>query len=123
MKCSTLAMTMTLAMLLAGTSATQTQTPAPSAPSVTQTNLGNDANGNALRRALKTGHMSNYDESKVAPYSLPDPLVLANGTRVSNAGTWKRERRPELLKLYDANIYGRVPSNAPKVTWEVAETD
>src|SRR5215831_16304733 len=101
MKCSTLAMTMTLAMLLAGTSATQTQTPAPSAPSVTQTNLGNDANGNALRRALKTGHMSNYDESKVAPYSLPDPLVLANGKAVRNADSWTKQRRPQLIKLYE----------------------
>ena len=30
-----------------------------------QTNLGSDANGNPLRRAIKTGHVSNYDEAKV----------------------------------------------------------
>ena len=45
-----------------------------------QTNLGSDANGNPLRRAIKTGHVSNYDESKVKPYTLPDPLVFADGT-------------------------------------------
>ena len=40
------------------------------------TNLGSDANGNPMRRALKTGHVSNYDETKVPPYTLPDPLVF-----------------------------------------------
>jgi hypothetical protein len=43
-------------------------------PSSNPTNLGSDANGNPLRKALKTGHISNYDESKVGPYTLPDPL-------------------------------------------------
>ena len=57
------------------------------APAASATNLGSDANGNPLRRALKTGHVSNYDESKVAPFTLPDPLVLANGKPV-------RDRRP-----------------------------
>ena len=49
------------------------------------TNLGKDANGNSLRVAAKTGHVSNYDESKVKPYTLPDPLVFAGGGRVENA--------------------------------------
>ena len=111
---------MALAML--ATRPSMVQTPAP-APAANQTNLGNDANGNPLRRALKTGHVSNYDESKVPPYTLPDPLVMASGTRVTSANMWKRQRRPELLRAYEAHIYGRVPANAPKITWEVAETD
>src|SRR5215510_89441 len=86
-------------------------------------NLGNDANGYPLRKAFKTGHISNYDESKVAPYSLPDPLVLSNGRSVRNVYTWAKQRRPELIKLYETEIYGRVPANAPKVTWEVGEVD
>ena len=65
------------------------------------TNLGADANGNPLRRATKTGHVSNYDESKVRPYTLPDPLVLANGTRVRGAATWRKQRRPEILRRYE----------------------
>src|SRR5258706_11133392 len=60
------------------------------------TNLGNDANGNPRRLAVKTGHISNYDETKVPPYTLPDPLVLAGGKRVNDANTWQRERRPEI---------------------------
>ena len=38
---------------------------APSSPGGRSTNLGADANGNPLRLALKTGHVSNYDEAKV----------------------------------------------------------
>jgi hypothetical protein len=119
MKRTFLLVTIALAMSFVRTSTMQTPAPAPA----NQTNLGNDANGNPLRRALKTGHVSNYDESKVAPYKLPDPLVMANGKRVSSASAWKRDRRPELLRLYAENIYGKVPANAPKITWEVAETD
>jgi hypothetical protein len=87
------------------------------------TNLGNDPNGNPLRKALATGHISNYDEAKVAPYTLPDPLVLANGRPVRDRNTWTRQRRNEIIRLYEDEIYGRVPANAPKVRWEVTETD
>ena len=92
---------------------------APANPS----NLGSDANGNPLRRALKTGHVSNYDEAKVPAYTLPDPLVMANGARVTDAAAWRTRRRPEILKMYATEIYGRIPANTPKMTWEVTETD
>jgi hypothetical protein len=85
-------------------------------------NLGSDANGNPLRRALKTGHVSNYDEAKVPPYTLPDPLVTSDGRPVRSAAVW-RARRAELVRLYETEIYGRIPASAPKVTWKVAETD
>lgn len=93
--------------------------PAPAQP----TNLGSDANGNPLRRALKTGHVSNYDEGKVGSYTLPDPLIFANGKPVRDRQTWIRQRRPEILRVYESEIFGRVPKTAPKVTWEVTETN
>ena len=67
--------------------------------------------------------MSNYDEKKVPSYTLPDPLVMASGERVDSAEKWFKDRRPEILKFYQTEIYGRVPANAPRVTWEVTETD
>ena len=81
-----------------------------------------DANGNTLRRAEKTGHVTNYDESKVGRYSLPDPLILSNGKPVRDAAAWKTLRRPELIHLYETEIYGRFPPSAPKVEWRVVET-
>jgi len=102
----------------------QQQAPqAPRAPQAPTTNLGADANGNPRRLAVKTGHVSNYDETKVPPYTLPDPLVLANGTPVRDGETWRRVRRPEILRLYEAEIFGRIPASAPRVTWRVIETD
>jgi (4-O-methyl)-D-glucuronate---lignin esterase len=108
----------TLLLLLVVAGAVDTQSPA--APNAT--NLGSDANGNPLRRALKTGHVSNYDEARVAPYTLPDPLVTASGRRVRSVAEWKA-RRAEIVKWYETEIYGRVPANAPKVAWQISETD
>jgi hypothetical protein len=81
-----------------------------------------DAKGNPLRRA-PTGHVSNYDEAKVGTYTLPDPLVLQNGQPVRTVDQWFKQRRPETIKLYETEIYGRVPGHAPKVAFTVAETD
>lgn len=80
-----------------------------------------DARGNPLRQA-PGGHVSNYDEARVGGYTLPDPLVLQNGQPVRDADTWHRLRRPELLKLYESEIYGRVPAGAPKLEFELTST-
>jgi hypothetical protein len=52
---------------------------------------------------------ANYDESKVPAYLLHDPLVMADGTLVKTERQWKKERRPEILKLFETNVYGRTP--------------
>src|SRR5262245_52643376 len=125
-----------VALLLATTPTGHTQAPAPRpgdpkppAPG-TRGNADNvpyigkrDPKGNPVRLARATGHVSNYTEEKVPAYTLPDPLVLASGRRVTSAEVWTKQRRPEILKLYQDEIYGRIPPNAPKVTWEVTETD
>jgi len=110
-------------VLLAGAQQPVAQQTAAQQPAPNPSNLGSDANGNPLRKALRTGHVSNYDEAKVAPYTLPDPLVMANGQRVTTAQTWRTKRRPEILKLYETEIYGHIPANTPKVAWEVVDTD
>lgn len=81
-----------------------------------------DANGNPLRRA-PTGHVSNYNETNVGTYKLPDPLVLLNGQSVTDSNTWSKLRRPELIKLYEDEVYGRVPNRAPKLKFELVGTD
>jgi hypothetical protein len=65
----------------------------------------------------------NYDESKANPYpNLPDPLTLNNGKKVKTAKAWWKQRRPEIVELFDREIYGRVPKDMPKVKWEVTGT-
>lgn len=71
----------------------------------------------------KSPNAANYDESKADVYpNLPDPLLLNEGKRVTTAKEWWSERRPEIVELFDREIYGRVPPNTPKVTWEVLST-
>ena len=60
--------------------------------------------------ACAQGFKANYDESLVPKYELPDPLVLLSGKRVTDVKTWKRLRRPEILKLFQDHVYGRAPA-------------
>jgi hypothetical protein len=63
----------------------------------------------------------NYDEALANPYpALPDPLVLNDGERVTDANTWWTKRRPEILELFEREIYGRTPAQTPAVTWQAA---
>ena len=73
-----------------------------------------DPNKNPVRLAKATGHVSNYDESKVANYILPDPLRMTDGTLVTTPEQWQ-QRRKEILEFYREEIYGHVPTNAPAV--------
>jgi len=68
-------------------------------------------------------YYQNTDESKANPHpNLPDPLTLKNGQKVTTAQMWWEQRRPEIVEDFDREIYGRVPKDVPKVTWEVTET-
>jgi hypothetical protein len=65
---------------------------------------------------------ANYDESKGNPFpELPAMLVLANGKPVKTARDWWTKRRPEIVELFDREVYGRVPANVPGVSWSVKE--
>src|SRR5580693_3706359 len=66
----------------------------------------------------KAPNHANNDESKANPFpNLPDPLTLNNGEKVTTAKMWWDERRPEIVEMYETEVYGRVPNNIPKVTW------
>ncbi len=61
-----------------------------------------------------------YDEEKVPEYTLPDPLVMLDGQKVTDVNTWKQKRRPEILKLFEEHVYGHTMIGRPeKMTWKV----
>lgn len=67
---------------------------------------------------------ANYDESLANPCpQLPDVLTLNNGKKVTSADMWWKLRRPELLKGFEQEMYGRIPDKTPKVTWTAKITD
>jgi hypothetical protein len=67
-------------------------------------------------------YYQNTNESKANPYPpLPDPLTLKDGAKVTTAEVWWNRRRPEIVEDFDREIYGRVPAEAPKVTWEITK--
>ena len=67
---------------------------------------------------------ANYDESKANPCPvLPDVLTLKNGKKVSSSETWWKMRRPEIVEDMEREVYGRLPKNLPKVTWETKYID
>jgi peptidoglycan/xylan/chitin deacetylase (PgdA/CDA1 family) len=71
----------------------------------------------------KSPNAANFDESKVSPnLSLPDPLVLKSGEKVTAADVWWKQRRPEIVEDFDRETYGRVPKDTPRVKWEVLTT-
>jgi (4-O-methyl)-D-glucuronate---lignin esterase len=66
---------------------------------------------------------ANYDEAKANPYpDWPDALTLKDGRKVTTAEMWWRERRPEIAEDFEREVYGRVPADVAKVTWQVTET-
>ena len=76
----------------------------------------------AMPRGATGASVDTYDESKATPYpTLPDPLVMKSGKKVTSAAMW-RARRAEILEDFEREVYGRRPKNTPKVTWEVKST-
>ena len=65
-------------------------------------------------------YAANYDESKANPYPvLPEILRTKAGKKVTTAKQWWDVRRPEIVKGFESEVYGRVPDNVPAVTWTV----
>jgi len=82
------------------------------------TSLRSGASGTAT-----APNAANYDESKAVIFpNLPALLITKGGQQVTSKKMWEKVRRPELVEEFDREIYGRVPSNTPKVQWVVVST-
>lgn len=65
------------------------------------------------------GFPVNYEEELVMEYILPDVLTLQNGKKVTNASTWCKKRRPELIKLFESYQFGKMPPRPADMTFYV----
>ena len=63
---------------------------------------------------------ANYDESKIAPYTLEDPLTFVDGRKVKTAADWA-ERRKEILGIFAKEMYGEEPPKPDVVITELQD--
>ena len=63
----------------------------------------------------------NYDESKIPAFKLPDVLTTLSGKQITSAEEWNNIRRPEILGLFEMEMYGRSPDKKIDVTFNVLE--
>ena len=70
-------------------------------------------------RSEVAGIPVNYDEARVGTYTLPDPLKLVSGKPVGDVKTWYQKRRPEIVRLFEENQFGRSPGRPPGMSFEV----
>ncbi len=67
--------------------------------------------------------LMNLDESKVEPYQIPDPLIAQDGTRITTPEEWMQYRRPELLRLFEEYVYGKMLPTIPIQAEEIERSN
>jgi lysophospholipase L1-like esterase len=77
----------------------------------------------AIRPGPNPNDQSTFDEALANLYkdTMPDVLRMKNGAKVTRAKQWPK-RRAEIVEDFEREVYGRIPANVPKVTWEVTST-
>jgi hypothetical protein len=63
----------------------------------------------------------NYDESKVPKFDLPELLVLPNGRKVKSVKVWENKKRPETLRIFEEQVYGKIPADLKMTSFRVME--
>ena len=66
----------------------------------------------------RKGIKVNYKESTLPAYTLPDPLRMQSGRPVRTRRQWLRRRRPELLSLFEREMFGRAPGRPEALHFE-----
>lgn len=88
-----------------------------------QQNMMDQLGVKKLRSGPNPNNQSTFDEATANPYtnSMPDVLTMNNGTKITRPEQWPA-RRAEIQEDFEREVYGRIPTNVPKVNWEVTAT-
>jgi len=65
----------------------------------------------------------NYDESKVPPLHLPSIFLSEKGGVIDSQEDWENLRRPEIFRLFESEVYGKIPKDFDKISFEVNEIE
>lgn len=69
------------------------------------------------------GQETHTDESLVPFYILPDPLKDDSGKNIVSVNEWENKRRPEIVSLFEKNVYGKSPEKPEKMTFTIVQED
>ena len=61
------------------------------------------------------------NEDGLLGIAIPDPLKLLNGKKIRNTRKWEKFARPELLMLFENNVYGKVPGSLTYASFDLIE--
>src|SRR6266850_2374740 len=77
-----------------------------------------------MRPGANPNQQDTFNEATANPYtnSLPEVLTMNDGTKVTRPEQWPA-RHAEIQEDFAREVYGRIPANVPKVTWEVTSTN
>jgi hypothetical protein len=110
-----------LALILAAAAAITMTAQGPDRPPPAQAGgAGWQANPEIVKQLSAKQQEINYDEARVAPYELPDPLRAAKGATVRTPAEWNA-RRAEILELFREHVYGRSPGAPERIRFDVLE--
>ena len=80
----------------------------------------------ALLTATISASLASISLSEMLPFEdlpanpeLPDPLIMADGSRVGDAATWKNQRRPEIVRLFEHYMFGAAPAAPDNLSFKV----
>jgi hypothetical protein len=76
-----------------------------------------------LRAATTKQRQSNFYESKVGTYPLPELFTLGDGRKVTSVADWEHLRRPELLSLFRTHVYGVSPPRPDSLAFRLLATE
>jgi len=63
-----------------------------------------------VARFLALAYVALVAMAAPANLPLPDPLTCSDGSKVRDAKTWNERRRPELLALFEDQVFGKTPA-------------
>lgn len=68
-------------------------------------------------------YAQNYDETKVPSFVLPDVLQSSAHGLAKNKTAWEKWRRPEVITLFEDNVYGRLPKEYDSIKFTIRYKD
>ncbi|SEB59987.1 acetylxylan esterase [Terriglobus roseus] len=117
---SALALCATLSSAAQNTPAQSTQQTAPATPAATAPATPQPVSKTPPNAPEDVaGIPVNYDESKVGTYTLPDPLVMSDGSPVTTTKQWETNRRPEIVRLFETQQFGIAPGKPAALSFDV----